>query len=118
MAGPNGYRFLRLYRLIGYDKIIIEEELKKLIEFIKKRASKNKDLSYITVTMVHKSDVDGVIVLEGRDPSKLVKEIEIIKGFIDANLESIGAEIIDEKSIATIVPLPGKKRFFLKEERA
>ncbi len=118
MVGSDAYRFLRLYRLVGYDRMVVEEELKKLIEFIKKRASQNKDLSYITVTMVHKSDVDGVIVLEGKESSKLVKEIEIIKGFIDANLESIGAEIVDEKSIATMVPIPGRRRFFLREEAA
>lgn len=118
MTGTGAYRFLRLYRLVGYDKVVVEEELKKLVEFVKKRAGKNKGLSYIIVTMVCKSVVDGVIVLKGKDPGKLVKEIEVIKGFIEANLESIGAELIDEKSATIMVPLPEKRRFFLEEELA
>lgn len=118
MTGIDAYRFLRLYRLVGYDKTIVEEELRKLVEFVKKRAGKNRDLSYIIVTMVSKSNVDGVIVLKGKDPGKLVKEIDVIKGFIDANLESISAEIIDEKSATIMVPLPGKKRFFSEEKLA
>lgn len=103
------YGFLRLLRVIDAERNVVEEDLKKLGEFLKQRASSNKKLSYYTLTYVRKGEVDGYIIVEGGDVDK---EIEIIKTFIDSNLTSIKTKVVKldlEKNIT--IPLPRNRNF-------
>jgi len=103
------YGFLRLLRVADAQRDVVENDLKKLGEFLKQRAMRNKDLAYYTLTYVRKGDVDGYIIVEGED---VENEIEILNGFIESNLTSIRSQIIRYDSRKTInLPIPRTRNF-------
>ncbi len=105
------YSYLRLYRIIDSSEEIIKEELNKLGSFIKSRATINKDLSYIVITMVKNGRVDGIIAVGG-DREKVDREIEIIIGYIDSQLETVAAEKIGRVKSYEQLLIPIKRSFF------
>ncbi len=107
------YVYLRLYRVVDSAEEQIRSELELLGEFIKARAMNNRDLSYITITLIHKNSVDGYIIVGGDNIDKAIREREIIQGFIDSHLEAVAAEKIDGVKKTIDIPLPLKRHFFL-----
>lgn len=103
------YGFIRLLRVIDAERSVVEEDLKKLGEFLKQRATSNKNLSYYVLTYVKRGDVDGYVIVEGGDVDK---EIDIIETFINSNLVSVKTQIVRSVSEKTIsIPLPRNRNF-------
>ncbi len=105
------YRFLKLYRTVDTDQRIIEEELKKLGEFIKHRASQNKDISYYTLTYMSGKDIDGYIIIEGEE-SRVEHEIELVIGFIESSLNNLSYKYIKKAKKIKQLPIPRIGNFF------
>ncbi len=97
--------------MIDSSEEVVKEELNKLGSFIKSRAAINKDLSYIVITMVRKGRVDGIVAVGG-DREKVDREIEIIMGYIDSQLETVTAEKIGRVKSYEQLLIPIKKSFF------
>ncbi len=106
------YLYIRLYRVVDEPLEKIRSELNKLGEFIKARAEQNRDISYITLTLIKRGRVDGIITIVGDDPDKLEVEREIILGYVSSQLESVIAEKIDKPRISEHIPLPKTHGFF------
>lgn len=105
------YRYLRLLRVMDTDRRSIEADLIKLAEFIKYRSGRSRELSYYTLTFVRKGSIDGFIVIESDNEEELVKEVELIRGFIESNLNTIKASIVKHSGDYLNVPLPKAGNF-------
>ncbi|OYT40709.1 MAG: hypothetical protein B6U89_01340 [Desulfurococcales archaeon ex4484_58] len=106
------YYHLRLYRIADVDIAIVEDELRRLGEFIKHRASLNRDISYYTLTFVKKNEVNGYIILGGRERDKIERELEIIMGFIESGFKSIVVKPVKSIKSKEALPIPLSRNFF------
>ncbi len=105
------YEYLRLYRVIDSPEQDVKAELDRLGSFIKSRASQNKELSYIVITLAQKNRVDGIVAVGG-EREKVERELEIILGFIDSELETITAERVGRIKSYEQLLIPLKRSFF------
>jgi hypothetical protein len=108
--------YIRLYRVIDADEEIIESELKNLGEFIKQRSSRKKNVSYITLTMINKEKVDGLIIIRSNDKNIVDREAEIIIDYVNSNMETISAEKISNPGRIEAIPVPTTRSFFEEKE--
>jgi hypothetical protein len=110
MSDDLVYRFIRIYRDADVDDARIENDLKRLSEFIKHRSRMVKDISYYIVTYARKGESDGLIIVAGYDEEKIDREIDLIIGFIESSLESLTYKIIGRgKNI--LLPVPVNRNF-------
>lgn len=107
------FGYVRLYRDVDSEEKSIDEDLKKLSKFIKHRAEKIKNIEYCIVTYMDKKNIDGIIVVIGKDKEVVEREIDLILGFIDSSLTSIFGEKIGERYKNKIknIPIPYKQNF-------
>lgn len=82
---------LRLYRLIGENESLVENELRKLGEIIKTRSQLNRDLEYLSVSKINQGDIEGVLVIRGRQ-EKVSSEIQLLTTLIKTSFKSIDVE--------------------------
>lgn len=108
-------KYIRLYRAVDVNEAEIEKDLRKLGEFIKQRSNSKKSIMYITITFIKKNDVDGLIVLRGKDKEKVELEAEILTDYIESNLETISAKKINNPRNLESIPVPSLRSFFLEE---
>ncbi len=104
--------YIRLYRVIDVEEEIIESELRRLGEFIKQRSGRKKKISYITLTMIDKERVDGLIIIRSNDRDLVERETEIIIDYIDSNMKTISAEKISNPKRVEAIPIPITRSFF------
>jgi len=106
------YRYIRLYRLVDSDQRVTEEEVRKLADFIKHRASLNNKLSYYVITIAERNSTDGLVVISGVDENRVNYEVDLIVGFVESSLKTIKAKVVDTDKIEYAIPLPGRARNF------
>ena len=100
------YGFIELFRDVNASDNIVEQDLKKLSEFIRHRASKSKDIEYYTVTFMKRDNVSGFIIVKGVVKEKVDYEVELLEGFIESSLEAITARVIKKFKKNNILPIP------------
>jgi hypothetical protein len=104
--------YIRLYRVIDAEEEVIESELRRLGEFIKQRSGRKKNISYITLTMIDKERIDGLIIIRSNNKDLVEREAEIIVDYIDSNMETISARKIENPRNIEAIPIPITRSFF------
>ncbi len=105
------YGYIRLYRDVDVEKRVVEDDLKRLSEFIKHRANTLKDVGYYILTYIDRGDVDGWVIVVGRDKNKVEHEIELILGFIESSLSSISGKKVNKPRTDKLIPIPRTRNF-------
>lgn len=105
------YGYVRLYRVLDYDREVVERELRRLGEFIKHRSSVVKEASYYAVTYVDGGEQDGLIVVASRSSDVLARELELLTSFVESTFESIRAEVVNKVKSKKLLPLPATRNF-------
>ncbi|WP_052833835.1 hypothetical protein [Staphylothermus marinus] len=108
-------KYIRLYRVVDIEETEIEKDLRKLGEFIKQRSNNKKDITYITISFITKNNVDGLIILRGKDKEKIDVEAEIITDYIESSLKALAAKKIKNPRNIELIPIPGLRNFLLEE---
>lgn len=93
---------LRLYRILGEDESVLNDELKKLSEVIKTRSQLNNDLEYLAVSKINHGDIEGVIVIRGKQ-DKVYREAQLITTLIKSSFKAIDIEDLSNESLQRII---------------
>lgn len=83
---------LRLYKLFNSSEDV-DEELKKLGEFLKTRSQIVNGIEYLSISKISKGDVKGLIVIRG-DEERAVNEAQLISTLIKSNFRSIDIDVV------------------------
>ncbi|MEM0380754.1 MAG: hypothetical protein QXX35_01755 [Desulfurococcaceae archaeon] len=111
MIDNNIYYYIRLYRVSDVDKKIVENEIRKLCDFIKHRSRLIRNVSYYTVTYIDNGDSEGLIIVSGRDRETVSREADVLIGLIDSSFETLRAELVDKVKNKKLVPIPLFRNF-------
>jgi len=105
------YGFVKLLRDANAHDDVVESDLKKLSEFLRFRAARSKDVEYYVVTMVRKSNSEGVIIVKSENKDRVDYEIELLMGFIASSCTALEGTIISGNRIASHLPIPHTGNF-------
>jgi len=105
------YGFIKLLRDANAHDSDVESDLKKLSEFLRFRAARSKDVEYYVVTMVRKSDSEGLIIVKGEDKGRVDYEIELLMGFIASSCTALEGTIISGGRVTGHLPIPHTGNF-------
>ena len=105
------YRYIQLFRDVNSERSIIDSDLVKLGEFIRHRASVNKNISYYITTYMDNDDVNGYIIIAGENEDAVDNEAELVVSYIDSSLTSIFGKILGSPKHFKNIPLPVARNF-------
>ena len=105
------YRYIRLYRDVEADKNILEDDLRKLCEFIRHRSSLSKNVSYYMISYAEKGSIDSLIIVSSDKEDRVVYEAELVLGFIESSLSSISAKLVKKVSNGKQLLIPITRNF-------
>jgi hypothetical protein len=88
---------LRLYKLFNSNGDV-DEELKRLGEFLKTRSQVVNGVEYLSVSKISKGDVKGLIVIRG-DKEKAINEAQLISTLIKSNFRSIDIDVVTKMDV-------------------
>lgn len=101
---------LRLYRVLGESESLVETELRKLSEIIRTRSQLNRDLEYLSVSKINQGDVEGVLVIRGKN-EKVYSEIQLLTTLIKTSFKSIDVEDVSVENFKKKIAI-ALKNFF------
>jgi len=105
------YGFIKLLRDANANDDVVESDLKKLSEFLRFRATRSNDVEYYVVTMMKKSNSEGLIIVKSEDKDRVDYEIELLMGFIASSCTALEGVIINGNRVATNLPIPHTGNF-------
>ncbi|MET1160240.1 MAG: hypothetical protein ABWW65_04705 [Thermoprotei archaeon] len=109
MRGNPSYYYVELLRVVNTSLETLDDDLKKLCEYIRHRASLSKDVVFYVLNYAEKNNVGGLVIISGDDASRVKYEVDLLIGFIESSLSSIRARIIRPKHVKTL-PIPVSRK--------
>ncbi len=105
----NSIVVLRIYRTTSSERDV-EEELKKLGEFLKTRSQLVSDVEYITTSKISSGDVKGLIIIKSSSLERASSEAHLITTLVKSNFKTLDVEEASDSLIRNITI--GLKNFF------
>jgi len=107
------YGFIELLRDVDAPDNAVEQDLKRLAEFVRYRASRSKSVEYYIVTMMRKDVSEGLVIVKGVEKAYVDYEIELLLGFIESSCSALEGRVLN--SITTknteYLPIPIIRNF-------
>lgn len=86
----------------GIDEELLREELFKLADFLKARASLGRDVEIYSITKLSRNSVEGYILIRGEREEDVELEAELAASFVKSALQNFDCDIVEDSAVGKL----------------